>query len=519
MPLPGAPANVAINPGPAPRTATVQWDSDPDATSAEVLVSPGLTAYDVNTPAAPAGTRRSTTLTNLDSGTTYQVQVQNISAEGKGPAVTQPLVTPPNIASTWWLPASWIFLLLILGAAAVCGAGALFWYHGQGQRIAWYSSALALLILFLGLLLPALTGGQFGVWSVVIGTDKRISTSKTQMFLWTLLVAYILVYFTSRTWFGGVQHLFDGFVPGGDNAGTNSAWPDYLVLLGGPFAAAVISKAAVSTKVANGTIQKAQADDGDTTPAQVVTDDTGQPDLVDTQYFLFNLAALTYVIVALAESNALPQIPGLLLALTSASAATYAANKTVGQNKPAINGLTPMTVQPGQLLTVDGANFMPAGTTANPTVAIGNMPAMVKSGASDGQIQAIVPAGAQSGTTSVVVTTSAGIASDPQTLTVGSDTPVIRALSPALASPGQPLTIQGSGFYSALDGATTATVLFTNPAGPALPPDNQTFDHLADGIDRLTTHVPQGALPNTNIGIVVLTNRGAQTQSSNYHTG
>ena len=125
-------------------------------------------------------------------------------------------------------------------------------------------------------------------------------------------------------------------MPGGNNAGTGSAWPDYLALLGGPFAGLVIAKAAVTTKT-DTALQKTPADNAGANPAQVVTDDDGQPDLVDSQYLLFNLAALTYVIVGIAKTDALPQIPGLLLALTGASAAAYAANKTVTQNKPTVS--------------------------------------------------------------------------------------------------------------------------------------------------------------------------------------
>ena len=85
-----------------------------------------------------------------------------------------------------------------------------------------------------------------------------------------------------------------------------------------------------------------------------------------TAYFLFNLAALTYVVIGLATTNALPQIPNLLLALTSASAATYAANKSVGQNTPCITALTPMSVAPGQRLTIDGFNFLPSPRPRRP---------------------------------------------------------------------------------------------------------------------------------------------------------
>ena len=96
------------------------------------------------------------------------------------------------------------------------------------------------------------------------------------------MVEFIVVYFASRTWFAGEQHLFDGVV-----AGTGSTWPDYLVLLGGPLAALVVAKAATSAKSATGAVQKSPAADSAVSLKQVVTDDNGNPDFVDTQYFLF----------------------------------------------------------------------------------------------------------------------------------------------------------------------------------------------------------------------------------------
>ena len=173
-------------------------------------------------------------MTGLAFDITYRFEVAYVNGSGKGPPCTIEKEIASPKASVWWCIASWILLALILLAAGLCGAGALWWSDSHGQQLALYSCALASAVLFLALLMPALADGtRFGVWSLVIGTDKRVSTSQTQIFLWTLLVGFVLVYFTSRTWFGGVQHLFDGIVPGGNNAGTGSAWPDYLILLGG----------------------------------------------------------------------------------------------------------------------------------------------------------------------------------------------------------------------------------------------------------------------------------------------
>ena len=104
----------------------------------------------------------------------------------------------------------------------------------------------------------------------MIGVDGRVSTSYLTTGLWTLLVAFALAYMTARTWFHHEARLFDGFLPGGEApvTKTTQVWDDYLVLLGGPFAALVFARGIVSTKVQNQTLQKSTADDGTATLKQ-----------------------------------------------------------------------------------------------------------------------------------------------------------------------------------------------------------------------------------------------------------
>lgn len=133
---------------------------------------------------------------------------------------------------------------------------------------------------------------------------------------WTGLVAFVLAYFNARTWFDKETELFQGLGPGGTSS---TAWDDYLVLLGGPFAALVLARGIVSAKVQSGTIQKTVANDGTAKLRQALTSDDDNIDLVDSQYLIFNLVAFGYVIVGLASTNRLPAIPGLLLALRRAT--------------------------------------------------------------------------------------------------------------------------------------------------------------------------------------------------------
>ena len=72
---------------------------------------------------------------------------------------------------------------------------------------------------------------QYGWVALLIGADGRLSTSKTQAVLWTVILATVIVFLAGIVAFG----------PGsGPDLFDDTHWEQYLVLLGGPFAAAVV---------------------------------------------------------------------------------------------------------------------------------------------------------------------------------------------------------------------------------------------------------------------------------------
>ena len=76
-----------------------------------------------------------------------------------------------------------------------------------------------------------------------------------------------------------------------------SIWQQYLILLGVPAAAApVIAKATTSYQVSNGVIQTGQSSQASV--SDIATDYTGQADLVDVQYLVFNIIAFLYFFFA-----------------------------------------------------------------------------------------------------------------------------------------------------------------------------------------------------------------------------
>jgi hypothetical protein len=170
---------------------------------------------------------------------------------------------------------------------------------------------------------------------LLVGTDNRVSTSKTTAALWTV----VLIYFIAS------MALIFGRHPDKYQSLIQSISPLYLVLLGGPFAAAVLAKGIVSSSVAAGQTQKGQ---GTPNIGDVFSDDDGNTDLIDTQYIAFNVLVAAIVVIQFAGHPGFgaPVIPDFLAALTGTSAAAYIVNKAVTTgNPPSITELTPSRVR------------------------------------------------------------------------------------------------------------------------------------------------------------------------------
>ena len=261
---------------------------------------------------------------------------------------------------------------------------------------------------------------------LLVGTDNRLSTSKATAALWSVVVAYFilalgLIAATDRDKFAD---LFQSFSP------------LYLVFLGGPFAAAVLAKARVSSGVNNGELQKSTAP----APrlADVFSDDDGNTDLVDTQYIGFNfiVAIITTVFFVRAPGFGAPPVPGFLAGLTGASAATYVGNKAlITSNAPTLDRAMPSKARRGQLITLYGSNLQLPGDTAIPSVTIDTQQAEVGKAQPD-QVTARVPLGANIAAVGVDLVTPAGSDVSKDTLlTVINDTISIIGIDAAIKHP------------------------------------------------------------------------------------
>lgn len=288
---------------------------------------------------------------------------------------------------------------LVLAAVLILAPAAadLFWLLGDGSsrtlHLGWALTVVTLFVLVVLGLLELIASRnsnearrRVGFLEVLLGADGRPSTGKTVVGLWTLIFAASLMMLSALVWFGDLTAK-DAF--GGN-------WDAYFLLLGGPFAAAVLAKgitvrnlgvsadAKSSTDARSGTaLPTAVKGSGTPSAADLLSNDTGDGDLVDTQYFVFSLVAIFYFVGALvqhlvmyANSSAafigLPDIPSALLGLTSLASLTYVGNKAVQNQGLRAVSMDPNPVVHGDTVTVTLVNLPDTATQANTWVVIGD---------------------------------------------------------------------------------------------------------------------------------------------------
>jgi len=196
-----------------------------------------------------------------------------------------------------------------------------------------------------------------GVKSLVIGSDGRASTSKVQAVMWTLAILYAFVFLLlwGRSTRCGDAEVRDrprceaavqarstfSRVVNGD------LQPEYYVLLGFPLAAAVAARAITQAKVDDRTLTKPELPTGTKGIVQglseVVSNDKGETDLIDLQYFAFNLLTLAFFISEFLTKpqQGLPDLPATLIALSGVSAGVYTTRKALAKDTPAEDAPAP----------------------------------------------------------------------------------------------------------------------------------------------------------------------------------
>lgn len=231
----------------------------------------------------------------------------------------------------------------------------------------------------------ALTVKRFSLLHyLLVGKDNRTSTSKVIVFAWTYAIAWALLAMLVAKWLGDPA-AWEAQVYG------KGIQEEYLIFLGGPYAAAIFAK----YRHATGDTAKTDAPVGDQSRSsvegarqaikEVVADDRGEGDLIDFQYVLFNALALAFFLGVLIPDmdGGFPEMPELLAVLALVSVGGYGAKKAVALEKPRLISLFPTTIEKSPDAEVDiwGRNLVVAGAAGQdakpPIVTIGSHDAKV----------------------------------------------------------------------------------------------------------------------------------------------
>jgi hypothetical protein len=202
-----------------------------------------------------------------------------------------------------------------------------------------------------------------GVKALVIGADGRASTSKVQAVLWTFAIwfAFVFLLVWGRSLGCGEDDLSaedrqacaaaaKDRTTFTDVAG-GELQADYYVLLGFPLGVAIASKALTTSKVTAGTVTKPPVTEGvEGVPQglrETISNDRGETDLVDFQYFAFNLLTLAFFWIEFLTKpdQGLPELPATLIGLAGLSAAAYTTRKALETDvKPGISTVIPRRI-------------------------------------------------------------------------------------------------------------------------------------------------------------------------------
>ena len=204
--------------------------------------------------------------------------------------------------------------------------------------------------------------GKYWPIGLITGEDGRLSLSKTQIAIWTAVVAYAYVtLYTARAFLTNDLHAID-VIPN-----------NVLIALGFSVVTAIGAKAITVNKIGTSQIQKT---DKVTPPAlgDLVAGDDGHPDLTKIQLLFWTLVSVAiYVTLTHAalwhffETPAhcvpgptclnLPDIDPVLMVLMGLSHGTYLGGKLTQVDLPRITGIAPPSGRAATLIVLSGVDF------------------------------------------------------------------------------------------------------------------------------------------------------------------
>lgn len=199
-------------------------------------------------------------------------------------------------------------------------------------------------------------GGNWSPVELIRGVDKRLSTSKCQFFMWTIvaLFSYASVY-AARI---GAATI---------GSPSNSSAPDLpgnlLLAMGFSITSAVAAKGITVTGINNGSLSKEHVDEKDATSGDLVKDDAGAIDLTKVQVLGWTIIAIgAYLanvirVIHTEKLATLPDIDTALMVLMGLGHGAYLGKKLVLTTSPAITNCKPSEQQVGKEVTLLGSSF------------------------------------------------------------------------------------------------------------------------------------------------------------------
>ena len=215
-----------------------------------------------------------------------------------------------------------------------------------------YIAGIAAALLFW--LICSLGSGKWHPLKLVEGHDERTSISKTQWFIWTAVIAFSYVtIFTARAL-------------SGDFSAIEGVPYNLWVVMGFSTGTMIAAKGATGSYVAKGKIMKSQSTGAK--PGDLVTDDSGYPDLSKVQLLTWTFIAVGIYIASVVHevgqgtSATIPDISSTLMVLMGLSQGAYLGKKLATVTTPHITGLSPGAGPAGTVVRIIGLQF---GKTQN----------------------------------------------------------------------------------------------------------------------------------------------------------
>jgi hypothetical protein len=188
-----------------------------------------------------------------------------------------------------------------------------------------------------------------------------LSTSKAQLFLWTVVALFSYVSYDAARIGAGDRRIGVLDIPG-----------NLIMAMGLSLGTATVAYAITARQVARGELTKTKAE-GDNAVGGLVTDDKGDVDLQKAQMIAWTLiAVLAYLanlgreihqitVHGIRATDSFPDIDNSLMILMGLGQGSYLGSKLILSGSPVLETISPASAGSGVLVTLSGKNLGTAG--------------------------------------------------------------------------------------------------------------------------------------------------------------